>query len=290
MPKIKKPLLASNFDPEKAKFPYIVTPKIDGIRFVMVDGVALSRTFKPIRNRYIQRILSENLPDGIDGELTSGETFQTTTSAVMRYEGEPKFHVWIFDYLFTEEDEILPYYLRILNMPDIPEIVPHTILSGTTVKTQEEMNEVEESFLQNGFEGMMVRDPFGTYKFGRSSVKENILLKVKRFEDAEAVIIDIEEKMRNNNEAQLDAFGNIKRSSSIEGMIAAQTAGKIIAKDSEGKIIAIGSGLNDELCQELWNNKEKYIGKLVKYKFFQHGVKELPRHPVFIGFRDEDDV
>lgn len=290
MPKIKKPLLASNFDPEKAKFPYIVTPKIDGIRFVMVNGVALSRTFKPIRNRYIQRILSENLPDGIDGELTSGETFQTTTSAVMSYEGEPKFHVWIFDYLFPEEDEILPYYLRILNMPDIPEIVPHTILSGTTVKTQEEMNEVEELFLQNGFEGMMVRDPFGTYKFGRSSVKENILLKVKRFEDAEAVIIDIEEKMRNNNEAQLDAFGNIKRSSSIEGMIAAQTAGKIIAKDSEGKIIAIGSGLNDELCQELWNNKEKYIGKLVKYKFFQHGVKELPRHPVFMGFRHEDDL
>jgi DNA ligase-1 len=290
MPKIKKPLLASNFVPEKAKFPYIVTPKIDGIRFVMVNGVALSRTFKPIRNRYIQQILSENLPDGIDGELTSGENFQTTTSAVMRYEGEPEFYVWIFDYLFPEEDEILPYYLRILNMPDIPEIVPHTILSGTTVKTQEEMNEVEESFLQNGFEGMMVRDPFGTYKFGRSSVKENILLKVKRFEDAEAVIIDIEEKMRNNNEAQLDAFGNIKRSSSIEGMIAAQTAGKIIAKDSEGKIIAIGSGLNDELCQELWNNKEKYIGKLVKYKFFQHGVKELPRHPVFIGFRHEEDV
>lgn len=290
MPKIKKPLLASNFDPEKAKFPYIVTPKIDGIRFVMVDGVALSRTFKPIRNRYIQKILSENLPDGIDGELTSGKNFQSTTSAVMSYEGEPDFHVWIFDYLFPEEDEILPYYLRILNMPDIPESVPHTILSGTTVKTQEEMNQIEESFLQNGFEGMMVRDPVGTYKFGRSSVKENIILKVKRFEDAEAIIIDIEEKMHNNNEAQLDAFGNIKRSSSIEGMIGAQTAGKIIAKDEEGKIIVIGSGLNDELRKELWNNKEKYIGKLVKYKFFQHGVKELPRHPVFIGFRHEDDV
>lgn len=290
MPQIKKPLLASHFVLDKAKFPYIVTPKIDGIRFMMVNGVALSRAFKPIRNRYIQKILSESLPDGIDGELTSGENIHTTTSAVMSYEGEPDFHVWIFDYLNPEEDEILPYYLRILNMPDIPDIIPHTILSGTTVKTQEELNQIEETYLKEGFEGLMARDPFGTYKFGRSSVKENILLKVKRFSDAEAVVIDIEEKMHNNNEAQLNAFGNIKRSSSIAGMVGAGTAGKIIAKAEDGKIVAIGSGLNDELREELWNNKNNYIGKSVKYKFFEHGVKELPRHPVFIGFRHEDDL
>lgn len=31
MPKIQKPLLAGNFDPQKAKFPYAVTPKIDSV-------------------------------------------------------------------------------------------------------------------------------------------------------------------------------------------------------------------------------------------------------------------
>jgi DNA ligase-1 len=39
----------------------------------------------------------------------------------------------------------------------------------------------------------------GTYKFGRSTVRDNILLKVKRFLDDEAVVIDIEEKMHNEN-------------------------------------------------------------------------------------------
>jgi DNA ligase-1 len=71
--KIERPLLAGNFDPKKAKFPYIATPKIDGIRFLMVDGIALSRTFKPIRNRHIQSLLQQYLPNGIDGELTSGQ-------------------------------------------------------------------------------------------------------------------------------------------------------------------------------------------------------------------------
>jgi DNA ligase-1 len=64
MPQIRKPLLAGNFDENKAKFPYIASPKIDGIRFLMINGVAVSRTFKPIRNNYIQRVLSENLTDG----------------------------------------------------------------------------------------------------------------------------------------------------------------------------------------------------------------------------------
>jgi DNA ligase-1 len=93
MTKIQKPLLAGKFDQSKAKFPYIATPKIDGIRFLMVDGVAVSRTFKPIRNNHIQNLLQTHLPDGIDGELTSGETFQSSTSAVMSIEGTPDFKV-----------------------------------------------------------------------------------------------------------------------------------------------------------------------------------------------------
>ena len=48
--KIQKPLLAGKFDSGKAKFPYAATPKIDGIRFLMVGGAALTRSFKPIRN------------------------------------------------------------------------------------------------------------------------------------------------------------------------------------------------------------------------------------------------
>ena len=88
--KIQKPLLAGKFDSEKAKFPYAATPKIDGIRFLMVGGAALTRSFKPIRNEYLQKILTSNLPDGIDGELTSGSTFQECSS-IMRIKGEPDF-------------------------------------------------------------------------------------------------------------------------------------------------------------------------------------------------------
>jgi DNA ligase-1 len=290
MPKIKKPLLAGNFDPSKAKFPYIATPKIDGIRFLMVDGVAVSRTFKPIRNTHIQNLLQQYLPDGIDGELTSGDTFQSSTSAVMTIEGTPDFKVWIFDYVDPEDDEILPFHLRIVNMPTLNSPFDFQVLYGSQMKSLEEITEYERICLDAGYEGVMLRDPFGTYKFGRSTVNDNILLKVKRFLDDEAELIDIQEKMSNQNPEELDAFGHIKRSASLEGMVPTGVAGTLIVRTKDGMEFGIGSGLNDELRVELWNNKEKYLGKLVKYKYFPQGVKELPRHPVFLGFRDPEDT
>ena len=288
--KIKKPLLAAKFDPNKAKFPYIATPKIDGIRFLMVDGVVVSRTFKPIRNKHIQDLLSQYLPDGIDGELTSGDTFQSSTSAVMSIEGCPDFKVWIFDYVDPDKEEIDPFYLRILNIPSFNPPFEYEILGGSNMKTMEEVNEYERICLEANYEGVMLRDPIGTYKFGRSTVNENILLKVKQFVDDEAVLLDIQEKMHNENPAEKDVFGHTKRSSSLEGMVGADTAGTLLVRNKDGQEFSIGSGLNDALREELWNNKEEYIGKLVKFKYFAVGVKELPRHPVFVGFRDPEDV
>lgn len=290
MPQIQKPLLAGNFDSTQAKFPYIATPKIDGIRFLMVNGVAVSRTFKPIRNKHIQFLLSQYLPDGIDGEITSGDTFQSSTSSVMSIDGTPDFKIWVFDYVNPKIEKISPFDDRIhsislLNMP-----FEYEILRGIVISSLEELNEYESQCLNEGYEGVMLRDPNGTYKFGRSTVKDNILLKVKRFCDDEAELLCIEEKMSNQNPEELDAFGNIKRSAALSGMVPMNTAGTLVVRNKEGQIFSIGSGLDDKMREELWKNQEKYIGKLVKYKYFPQGIKELPRHPVFLGFRSEDDL
>lgn len=289
MPRIQKPLLAGNFDPAKAQFPYIATPKIDGIRFLMVDGIAVSRTFKPIRNIHIQKLLQQ-LPDGIDGELTCGDTFQSSTSAVMRIEGTPDFKAWIFDYVDPDPITILPFDMRMKNMPKLNVSFDYEILSGGLIHDMDALEQCERVALDEGYEGIMLRDPNGTYKFGRSTVRDNILLKVKRFLDAEAEVIGIEEKMSNQNVAEKDNFGRTKRSSCLDGMVPAETAGALRVRDKNGLEFSIGSGLNDELRDEIWANKNSYIGKLVKYKYFPQGVKDLPRHPVFLGFRDPDDI
>jgi DNA ligase-1 len=291
---IKKPMLAGNYDPEKAVFPYIATPKIDGIRFVMVNGVALSRSFKPLRNKYIQSLLSSALPDGMDGELTSGDTFQSSTSAIMKIEGEPEFDVWLFDYLDPSSETILSYSARMkqLSQFNLEKEYPFTLhkLLGKIVNNQEELEKLDDYHLDSGFEGTMLRSPSGTYKFGRSTVRDNILLKVKRFTDDEGLLIDVHEKMSNQNDAEIDELGHTKRSSALDGMIPMNTAGSLVVSGSYGEV-KVGSGLDDKMREYIWSNRDSLIGNsYVKYKFFPQGVKDLPRHPVFIGFRDSDDM
>ncbi len=288
--KIQKPLLAGKFDSEKAKFPYAATPKIDGIRFLMVGGAALTRSFKPIRNEYLQKILSSNLPEGIDGELTSGSTFQECSS-IMRIKGEPDFKVWIFDFV-NPKGEVKPYKERMDELRKFENfnIPSYEILFPTIVSNQEQIDHLMINNLNAGYEGLMLRDPNGIYKFGRSSVKENILLKVKEFMDDEAEIISFREKMINTNEGLKDNFGRTKRSSCQDGLKPSGTLGGLILRNSEGFEFSCGSGLNDALRDEIWKNKSKYLGKLVKYKFMSKGRKDLPRHPVFMGFRDETDL
>ncbi len=293
--KIQKPLLASAFDPDKAQFPYLATPKVDGIRFLMIDGVAVSRSFKPIRNEHIQDWLQAHLPDGIDGELTCGTNFQDSTSGIMRIKGEPDFHVWIFDYVDAESDEIAPYEERMQQLQDMGPLYDYeghervTVLYPKPCPDHTVLQILDDWWTSKGFEGVMLRAPGGTYKFGRASVRENTLLKVKRFRDDEGTVIGFVEKMSNQNEAVRNAIGGLDRKGGKAGHIPCDTLGSFIL-DYKGQTLKCGSGLNDEMRKEIWENRDKYLGKLVKFKSMEVGVKDLPRHPIFLGFRDEDDI
>ena len=50
----------------------------------------------------------------------------------------------------------------------------------------------------------------------------------------------------------------------------------------------IGTGFTAAEREALWLAPP--IGKIVKYKFFPVGVKDRPRHPVFLGFREAEDM
>lgn len=285
---IKKPLLAAEFDPSKAKFPYFCSPKVDGIRFVIQNGKALSRSLKPIRNNYVREMLEKYLPEGTDGELTCGKNFQSSTSAIMSIEGQPDFTVWVFD-LYSEagyNDRLTFMFNSFVNI-----CTPFTCkkLYPKLVKNLEELVDLKTQYLTEGFEGIMLRSGDGRYKFGRSTVKENILLKWKDFVDEEATITGFIERLHNSNEKETNELGYSERSSSKAGMVPMDTLGALIVENEKYEV-KIGTGFDDALRQEIWNNRESYLGKLVKFKYMVHGFKDKPRHPVFIGFRDKEDL
>ncbi len=136
----------------------------------------------------------------------------------------------------------------------------------------------------------MLRSVDGPYKFGRSTAREGFLYKIKRFKDAEATVIGFEELQRNGNEATQDAFGLIERSTHKENMVAGATLGAIVVCGHNMQKFKIGTGFDAATRLEIWNNQDKYLHRLVKYKYQPHGTKDAPRCPVFLGFRSELDM
>lgn len=288
-----KPMLAAEADLNTLKFPLAASAKLDGIRCVIQGGEGLTRSLKKIPNKHIQGLL-RTLPNGLDGELIVGSAtdknvMQATTSGVMRVEEEPIFSFHVFDYVGSPNDTYMARYESLKEvMRNVKECFVATHFHQI-VNTLQELLHYEEYCLNMGYEGLILRALDAPYKFGRSTAKQQGMLKLKRFTDAEAIIIGIEQFMHNANEAQTNELGRTKRSSNAEGLVPVEKMGALIVRDIEhGWEFSIGTGFTEELRKEFWENDWK--GVIVKYKYFSHGMVDVPRHPVFLGIRDKKDM
>lgn len=297
MSKDFKPMLASPADLDTLRYPLLASPKLDGIRAMVRGGRLVSRKLLDIPNREIQSMLARSELDGLDGELivgppTAKDVYNRTVSFVMAQDktGEP----WAY-YVFDLHDSDKPYNLRrmALNARKLPEYVK--VHEQSQIDHRSELDYYEAWAVDLGYEGIMTRDPHAPYKLGRSTAREQILLKVKRFSDSEAEVIGIEEEMHNGNEAGRDELGRTKRSTAKDGKSGKGTMGALIVRDLKtGVEFNIGTGFTADHRAAWWEWFQKqgpHTPKpIVKYKYFPVGVVDKPRHPVFLGLRSKIDM
>lgn len=287
------PMLAATTDGVGLTYPLIDSPKLDGIRCLIIDGVATSRSLLPIPNHYVQKLFGRADLNGLDGELiigpdTGSGVFQRTESGVMSFVGTPDVWFHVFDD-FTESGGFLrrlhTAHRRIRKAKCCRPVI------HTQVNSEAELLAHEETYLQLGYEGIMLRHPDGPYKAGRSTQNQGWLFKLKRFVDAEAVVIGFMELKSNTNEAVRNKLGNMERSSKKAGMVGGGVLGALLVRDcTTGVEFKIGTGFTATQRIKLWRNRELVQGQLVKYKSQPTGVKNKPRFPVFLGFRDRRDL
>lgn len=293
---IKRPMLAAKATDEelqalfKRGHGFLLSPKIDGIRALVVNGQLVSRTMKPIRNYYTQQLFGRPELEGLDGELVVGNPWdknlmQQTSSGVMSYDGRPDVSFYVFD----QWNYPAPFEIRLPTSVVSVGVFNH---AHHLISSYDEMIDFEEHYLSMGYEGVMLRHPDGPYKQNRSTLREAYLVKVKRFHDDEAIITGFVPLLRNNNEQERDERGYAKRSSSIINKEADDLLGAITVKcPKRGYEFSIGSGFTEAQRISIWNRREELRGSIVKYKSFKNsGVKDAPRHPIFLGFRDPEDM
>ena len=280
--------LASSDVPDiytQVSWPKIIQPKLDGICCLAVDGVAMSRTMKPIPNKFIQAYFKEHGLHGFHGELMIAGDFNDVQSGVMRIEGEPDFYYVVYDKWDSAEKylhrfDIIASQVLGLNLPRV------ALIDNQVCNDSEICNILLTEIVEAGYEGAMLRDPDSLYKQGRHTLKSQALMKLKKFFDDEAIIIGFEEKMHNENEKTTDERGYSKRSHKQEGMVPADTLGALVVKwkDVEFKI---GSGYSDKQRQELWDSRESLLGKPTTFKYQELSKYGVPRFPVWKCIREE---
>ena len=285
-------LLASAANLETLKFPVWASPKLDGIRGTVENGVAVSRNRKEFPNVELQEVFGSALVNSIDGEFIAGNptdpgVFQTTMSVVMSESNSIKnlkFHA--FDYI----DDTEPFETRLTRLKRLLKGHPRfVVVEQRLVNDIIELMAFEQEMVDLGYEGIMLRYPGTFYKHGRSTEKEGILLKVKRFEHNEAKVIGTTEMMHNANVAVKSKNGVMERSSKKSGMVGKGIMGalKVIGINGDFKDVEfeIGTGFTMDQRKEEWKN-----GEIVRYKHQPSGAKDKPRFPVFDGRRHANDL
>lgn len=321
---IKRPMLAPLNSPsdtptffEDIIFPQLVSPKIDGIRAVVCDVplvdfhsldsadvvghkiTMLSRNMSKFRSTQVHELFSNEPLLHCDGELaynpTASDCLHVTQSHVSAFDKPCEtLKYYVFDYCNVATLE-MPYYLRLelleklvanANNPRV-EIIPQI-----HVDTLDELLSIEKDYLEQGYEGVMFRNPVGYYKQNRATYNENLIYKLKRFKDGEAVIVGFLEGETNTNTKEFDARGLAKRSSAQAGKIPNGMVGKIVGRNvkTDHEFLIMPGMLTHAQRKHIWEHQDESVGKVVKFRYFDYGIKDEYRYSRFISFREEWDM
>lgn len=284
-------------------------PKIDGMRtYISEDAIPQTRSGKEWKHRPL-RAFSQAVPSlrGKDGEVVPGHTynessFREAMSGIRAEDGTREFTFYMFDNVLlhgmvygvrfedvckwvaanSEWHEGDGYHARVIPCPT------------QKVTSVDEVREVEMGMIEAGWEGAMLRRPDRAYKFGRSTNLGGNLVKLKRYEDAEAIVVGYEPWEQNLNEPTQSPLGYQVRSAHQDGKVPIERLGALhveLATDRSVKFkIGVMSGVSHAERDRLWVNRDSLIGRICKFKHQGYsGGYDAPRTPVFLNWRSPSE-
>jgi DNA ligase-1 len=278
------PMLAHKYE-DKARhvvYPAHVQPKLDGVRCLASRDAKgkislLSRGGKFYTVPHIQAQLEKWLPGDmmLDGELyLHGASCQTVTSLVKSADPKGKsfkqeseiieYHV--YDMPMFEGDDTLEWQVREGNLRRNLEASKHVLpVEVERVRCEADVWNAHGSYIQDGYEGAILRLYSGLYLWGYRSSE---LLKVKSFQDGEFEVIGAEQGVGKMSGCVIFVCKNDLTKGEFRVTMKVPMA----------------------VRKAMWENKGRYIGQVLTVRFFDRTEDKIPRFPVGIVFRDAKDL
>jgi len=315
-----KPMLAPNDEPNlnEIKYPILASYKLDGIRCIFLKGEMVSRSLKPIQNKQLRekfKPLADYTREHsliLDGEIYSPKlTFQQITSLVMTQDFEDKKSIKKYGHIVQipvhlkfhcfdaiKDDDLDSPFIDRVKLVETTAMLFKNIMYPVQEYLLNSKKEVEKHFeiaLDNGEEGLILRNPQGRYKCGRGTLKEGLIYKVKPYRTFDAQIIGVVQStvVDPNAEKKTNELGRSVTSKKKDDRILIEKASAFMVEYTEDcqtdypRKLKVVIAMPDEAKEEIWRNKEQYIGRWIEYKGMLIGAKDVPRHPVMLRFRKD---
>jgi DNA ligase-1 len=309
-----KPLLAANYVENKLVFPLGAQPKIDGVRGLTTEGHLTGRSLKKHKNKFTTAFYSTPEYAHLDGELAAqdecrADLCRLTSSVLSTIKGEP-FTFWhVFDCLrkevigapYVERHKYLTQYVAYEHTQG--RCMHAKVVPMQVCETLEELLKLDAAWLEMGYEGTIIRGLQALHKEGRATVNQGQLLRIKRFIEAEALVLAIEEGNANENEAQINELGHTFRTSHQDNKVPNGVVGNIqctVLEDVDyqgemvllkGQIITVSPGnMDHKMRKHYFENQGELVNYVIKFKFFPKGIKDKPRFPTYVCHRSAEDM
>jgi len=258
------PMLANKWDDRKKYIsePFYVQPKLDGVRLLVSKDGGISRTGKIIPGT---EVLGKGLGPGqyVDGEAYDPNlTFEDLTSTFKTDPLKLKFYVFDFFDLRAEARarDQMTFEQRWEYVKDSIYNPHYEYVDTFSVKKHKDMEGYHKMFIQQGYEGTMIRDRFSVYEVGQRS---NYLLKYKDFQTEEYEITGA--KTGHGRDADAVVW---------------------VCKTENGQQFTVRPEGTIAQREEHYKNYKKYMGKMLTVRFQNLTALGVPRFPVGVTIRD----
>lgn len=277
-----KPLLAKVYKDHKNKveYPVYTQEKFNGVRGVAVlhenKALFFSRNGKVYNIPYISKELlmvyaDNNCPNimfdgeiylhGVPLEYIAGCMNRKSSISKLKDKVGCKLQYWIYD-IYDKDNKNMTFKKRnkLLNNLDWREYKYLKIANTDIAKDESKLISLFNQYIENGYEGLMVRNKNGIYKPGARS---SDLLKLKSFMDAEYEIVGYN-----------------------EGRGKYENVPIWVCKTEDGSKFNVTPKGNMEHKKYLFDNADSMIGKLLTVQYAELTTKGTPRFGIGITIRD----
>lgn len=282
-------------EPEDMQYPLIASHKLDGCRMIFNKGELQSRSGKPIVNKQIHKKYSwlkditGTLDIVLDGEFYSPTAEFSEISSVFRSHDKvipEDMEFWAFDignHPSKYQDRIADL-LRIADNHNIK--VPDSFMCHNP----EQVRSIMEQALEDGYEGLILLSPRSKYKNGRITVPSGDGYKLKPYRTFDSKILSVVQasEVDPNAEKTINELGYSETSKKKGDRIPVDKAAAFEVQYEKGSVYVV-LAMTDEEKEEVWQNREDYIGRTVEWKGLCIGMKDVPRHPITIRMRPDKD-